>query len=235
MTDIHNHLLFGVDDGSKTLEESVDVLRDMANYGFKNVILTPHYIKDSTYNNRANDNFKRLKLLKDALYQNNININLFLGNEIYIDDDIYELLLNKDAYTLNGSQFVLIELPMSGEYPGYEEIFKFLQSKGCKIILAHPERYLAFQRNYNYIYELAKMGVYFQGNLESILGRYGENANQMIRRLLKEKRLAFLATDIHAKKHDYKTWDKAKHEILKIISKEEYDILINVNPGRLVD
>ena len=235
MTDIHNHLLFGVDDGSKSLEESIEVFRDLEKYGFKNVILTPHYIKDTNYNSPASENFKRLKLLREALYQNNINIKLFLGNEIYMDDDIYELLLNKEAYTLNGSQFVLIELPMSGEYPGYEDIFKELMSHGCKIILAHPERYIAFQKNYNYIYELAKMGVYFQGNIDSIVGKYGIAAEQMIKRLLKEKRLAFLATDIHQKKHDYKVWDKARDEILKLITKEEYDILVNVNPGRLVD
>ena len=67
MTDIHCHLLFGVDDGSKSLDESVDVLRDMAKYGFKNVILTPHYIKNTNYSSNANENFKRLKLLKEAL------------------------------------------------------------------------------------------------------------------------------------------------------------------------
>lgn len=234
MTDIHCHLLYGVDDGSKSIEESIDVLRDMEKYGYKNIILTPHYIKDSNYNSPASNNYKKLKVLKDALYQNNININLFLGNEIYMDDDIYELLLYKDAYTLNGSQFVLIELPMSGEYPGFEEVFKYLQSKGCKIVLAHPERYLSFQKNFNYIYELEKMGVYFQSNLESIIGRYGEGAKTMIKRLLKEKKIAFLATDIHHKKHDYKDWDKAKEEILKYVTEKEFDILVNVNPGRLV-
>ena len=79
------------------------------------------------------------------------------------------------------------------------------------------------------------MGVYFQGNIESIIGRYGAGASVMIKRLLKEKKLAFLATDIHGPKHDYKTWDKAKNEILKIITKSEYDLLVNINPGRLVD
>ena len=235
MTDIHCHLLYGIDDGSRSIEESVEVLRDLASCGYKNIILTPHYIKDSTYNSSAKENFKRLKILKEALYQNNININLYLGNEIYMDDDILDLLLRKEAYTLNGSQFLLVELPMSGEYPGYEEVFKELMSHGCKIILAHPERYLCFQKNFDYIYELAKMGVYFQGNIESIIGKYGEGAKVMIKRLLKEKRLAFLATDIHHKKHDYKDYDRAKDEILKIITKEEYNILVNINPGRLVD
>jgi len=234
MTDIHNHLLYGIDDGSASLDESVDVLRDLANYGYKNVILTPHYIKDSKYNSSAKENYKRLKILKKALYQNNININLYLGNEIYMDDDIYDLLKSREAYSLNGTNYVLIELPMSGEYAGYEEVFKDLISKGCKVVLAHPERYLSFQKNFNYIYELEKIGVFFQSNIDSLVGKYGEGAKIMIKRLLKEKKIAFLATDIHHKKHDYKVWDEAKNIALKYISSEEYDLLVNVNPSKLI-
>ena len=102
MIDIHNHLLFGIDDGAKTLDESIDVLRDMEKYGYKSIILTPHYIKDSNYSAPAKENYKRLKILKEELIKNNININLYLGNEIYIDDEIYNMLLNREVYPLNG-------------------------------------------------------------------------------------------------------------------------------------
>ena len=235
MTDIHNHLLFGIDDGSTSIEESIDVLRDLESAGYKNVILTPHYIKDSNYNSPARENYKRLNMLKQALYQNNININLYLGNEIYMDDDIYELLQSKEAYSLNGTEYVLVELPMSGEYAGYEEVFRDLISKGCKVILAHPERYLSFQKDFNYVYELEKIGVFFQSNIDSLVGRYGDGAKTMIKRLLKEKKIAFLATDIHHKKHDYNVWKEAKSIALKYITPEEYKLLTEINPGRLVD
>ena len=235
MTDIHCHLLYGIDDGSKSIEESVDVLRDLEQYGYKNVILTPHYIKDSNYNSKASENFKRLKILREALVQNNVNIKLFLGNEIYMDDDIYDLLRNREIYSLNGTEYILVELPMSGEYPNYEEVFKDLISKGCKVILAHPERYLSFQKNFDYIYELEKIGVFFQSNIDSLVGKYGEAAKTMIKRLLKEKKIAFLATDIHHKKHDYKVWDEAREIALKFISAEEYNILVNVNPSKLIN
>ena len=234
MTDIHCHLIYGVDDGCIKIEESVDILRDLYNYGYRNVILTPHYIKDSNYSSPARENFKRMKELQKVLDQNGIGIKLYLGNEIYMDDDIYELLSKGLIYSLNGTEYLLIELPMDGEYPNYEEIFRDLMSKGCKIILAHPERYLAFQKNFEIIYELEKMGVFFQSNLDSIIGRYGEGAKVMIKRLLKEKKIAFLATDIHHKKHDYASWDKARDEILKYISKSEFDILVNENPSKLV-
>ena len=235
MIDIHNHLLFGIDDGAKTIDESIDILKDMEKVGYKSIILTPHYIKDSNYSIPASENYKRLKVLKEALKENNININLYLGNEIYIDENIYELLMNREVYSLNGTNFILIELPISGEYENYQEIIDFLIHKGCNVILAHPERYISFQKNFNKIYELEKMGVYFQSNIDSLIGRYGEEAEKTIKRLLKEKKISFLATDIHHKKHDYGVWKTAKEVALKYISEKEYEILTNINPSKLIN
>lgn len=234
MTDIHSHLLYGVDDGSKSIEESIDILKDLENCGFKNIILTPHYIKGSAYESPKRENLKRLNVLKNALKENNININLYLGNEIYIDEDIYELFKMGEISTLNNTNYALIELPMSGKYDEYKEIFQDLISRGCKVVLAHPERYLSFQEDFNKVYELERIGVYFQSNFDSILGRYGEGAEKTIRRLLKEKKIAFLATDIHHKKHDYSKWNLARQEILKYITEEEFRILTEKNPGQLV-
>ena len=234
MTDIHSHLLYGVDDGSKSIEESLDILKDLEKCGFRNIILTPHYIKGSAYESPRRENVKRLNVLKNALIENNININLYLGNEIYIDDEIYELFKRGEITTLNNTNYALIELPMSGKYDEYKEIFQDLISKGCKVILAHPERYISFQEDFNKVYELERIGVYFQSNFDSILGRYGENAEKTMRRLLKEKKIAFLATDIHHKKHDYSKWNLAKQEILNYITEEEFKILTEDNPGQLV-
>ena len=234
MIDIHSHLLYGVDDGSKSIEESVDVLRDLADYGYTDIILTPHYIRGSAYSSPKKENLKRLGILKNVLKENNININLYLGNEIYIDDDLLELFKKGEISTLNNTDYALIELPMSGKYDEYKEIFSELISKGCRVILAHPERYKAFQEDFNKVYELENIGVLFQSNLDSINGRYGEGAEKTIRRLLHEKKIAFLATDIHQKKHDYHKWDEAKTEILKYISEEEFNILTVKNPGQLI-
>ncbi len=234
MIDIHNHLLFGIDDGSKSIEESVDVLRDLASIGYTDIILTPHYISGSRYSNSASNNYKLMKELESSLKDNNIDIKLYLGNEIFIDDDIFELLLSKEIYPLNGTKNLLIELPMSGEYEGYLELFSDLIDKGCNVILAHPERYLSFQKDYDKIIELKKMGIYFQSNIDSLIGRYGEDAEVIIKKLLKDKMISFLATDIHHKKHDYNVWNEARNLALKYISEHEYDILVNINPGKLI-
>ena len=235
MVDIHNHLLYGIDDGSKTIEESIDILRDLESVGYTDIILTPHYIKDSKYSSNAINNYKLLKELQNALNENDIKINLYLGNEIYIDDDIMDLLRNREIYSLNGTPYLLIELPMSGEYGGYLELFNYLNEQGCKVVLAHPERYLSFQKDYKKVDEVLSTGVLLQSNIESILGKYGSSAKKMIKRLLKEKKIAFLATDIHHKKHDYNDFNKAKKMILKYISESEYEMLVNINPSKLLN
>lgn len=234
MTDIHSHLIYGVDDGAKTLEESIEILSDLKKCGYDNIILTPHYIKDSTYQSTKEENLKKLKVLRAALKYYNIDLNLYLGNEIYIDDNIYELLQSGKITSLNNTRYLLIELPMSGIYDEYKEIFISLMKKGYRVILAHPERYKSFQEDFNKIYELESIGVYFQSNLDSIVGKYGENAEKIIKRLLKEKKIAFLASDIHHKKHDYDKWKTAKEIALKYITEEEYNILVNENPSQLI-
>ena len=234
MVDIHNHLLFDVDDGSKSIEESIEVLKEMEKAGYTDIILTPHYICESRYSSSKDNNLEKMNILKEELRKNNIPLNLYLGNEIFIDDSIYQLLKMDVISSLNNTNYILVELPMSGEYPGYQEIFKYLISKGYKVVLAHPERYISFQDDFTRIYELEKIGVYFQSNIDSLVGKYGPVAEKMIIRLLKENKLVFLATDIHHPKHDYKKWKEAKEKALKYVSEEVYDYLTRINPSQLI-
>jgi len=234
MVDIHNHLLYGIDDGSKSIEESIDVLRDMEKSGFTDIILTPHYISDSSYSNPRSNNLEKLEVLKEELKKNNISINLYLGNEIFIDENILDNLDKDVISSLNDTNYLLIELPMSGEYVGYQEIFKHLLSKGYKVVLAHPERYITFQEDFSKVYELEDIGVYFQSNIDSLVGKYGPKAEKTIIRLLRENKLSFLSTDIHHKKHDYDKWNEAKRIALKYVTEEVYDTLTRINPSLLV-
>lgn len=234
MVDIHNHLLYGVDDGSESLEDSIDVIKNLEKCGYTDLILTPHYITCSRYSSSKNDNLKLLEKLKKEVKKKKININLYLGNEIFLDDDIVDLLKRGIASSLNDTEYLLIELPMNGEYPNYQELFNYIHSKGYKIILAHPERYLSFQDDFDLIYEIKDMGINFQCNLESILGKYGSHAKKVLIRMLKENLVSYLATDIHHQKKDYGLFNDAKKEILKIIDQEEFNKLTIVNPKKLI-
>ena len=234
MIDIHNHLLYGIDDGSKSIEDSVKIIREMSKIGYTDIILTPHYISHSKYNSPRDKNLILLENLRNALGENGIDINLYLGNEIYINHHIGDLLDNGKISSLNGSKYLLIELPMNGEYD-YLDVFEDLIYDGYKVILAHPERYHAFQKDFDKIYDLEEIGVYFQCNIESILGSYGKGAIKMVKRMYKEKKVSFLATDIHHKKRDYGKFDKAKKKIRKFLSSSEMEELLVENPSKIIN
>lgn len=229
MIDIHSHLLFGVDDGSRTLEESVHVIKKLSEVGYTDIILTPHYINDSTYVSTREENLDVLKRLKVGLIRNNVNVNLYLGNEIYIDSEIANLLKNNIISSLNDTKYLLIELPMSGENEIYYDVFLDLINMGYKVILAHPERYISFQKDFNKVYELKELGVLLQSNVGSILGDYGRGAKKTIKRLLKENLITFMGTDIHHNKEEYTFVEKAKKKMGKYLTQKQINNIFENN------
>lgn len=235
MIDIHSHLLFGVDDGSRTLEESVHVIKKLSEVGYRDIILTPHYINDSTYVSTREENLDVLKRLKVGLIRNNVNVNLYLGNEIYIDSEIANLLKNNIISSLNDTKYLLIELPMSGENEIYYDVFLDLINMGYKVILAHPERYISFQKDFNKIYELKELGVLLQSNIGSVLGDYGRGAKKTIKRLLKENLITFMGTDIHHNKEEYTFVLKAKKKMGKYLTQKQINNIFENNAKVLLN
>lgn len=235
MIDIHSHLLFGVDDGSRTLEESVHVIKKLSEVGYTDIILTPHYINDSTYVSTREENLDVLKRLKVGLIRNNVNVNLYLGNEIYIDSEIAHLLKNNIISSLNDTKYLLIELPMSGENEIYYDVFLDLINMGYKVILAHPERYISFQKDFNKVYELKELGVLLQSNVGSILGDYGRGAKKTIKRLLKENLITFMGTDIHHNKEEYTFVLKAKKKMGKYLTQKQINNIFENNAKVLLN
>lgn len=228
MIDVHNHLLFGIDDGSKSLEDSVLIIRKLSEIGITDIILTPHFITDSSYVSSRENNLILMEKLKNALAENNINVNLYLGNEIYIDREIEKLIYEKKISKLNNTNYLLIELPMSGEWEGYQDVFMDLINDGYNVVLAHPERYNSFQADFDKIYELEEIGVLFQCNIGSVIGNYGRAAKKIIKRMLKEDLIYMFGTDIHRDKGDYNFLSDAKKIIRKYTSDEKMnDLLVN--------
>lgn len=234
MVDIHTHLLYGVDDGSKSIEESISIIENLSNAGVTDIILTPHYINYSNYNSSKTNNEIRMQNLKSELSRENIKVNLYLGNEIYIDDEIITLLQNGVMSSMNNSKYLLIELPMSGNHESYYDIFLDLINLGYIVILAHPERYTSFQKDISKVYELQEIGVLFQCNIGSILGDYGKDAKKTIKKLLKEKLVTFIASDIHHGKKDYMFVEKVKDKIKKYLTDNEINDLFENNARKIL-
>ena len=178
----------GIDDGSKSLTESIAILKKAKKAGVTDIMLTPHYIKNSKYACNNKNKEELLNELKKEMKNNNIDINLYLGNEVYIDSDIIPLINRNEIKTLNNSKYILVELPLTREVNEAIDIFKKLINKGYKVILAHPERYTYIQEDISKLEEFIDIGVLMQGNFKSLLGKYGEAAEETLIDLLKNFR-----------------------------------------------
>ena len=151
MTDTHCHILYGVDDGSVSIEESIELLKTMKEVGFDNIIMTPHYIENTNYCSLNTEKLSKLEILREEVKKQNIDINLYLGNEIFINDHIAEGIKENRIYTLNGSKYLLFELPFHNRILNLLDIVYELKVAGFIPVLAHPERYDKLQDDYKYV------------------------------------------------------------------------------------
>ncbi len=235
MTDVHSHILFGIDDGSRTISESVELLKKLKSVGFNNVILTPHFILDSTYNSNYEANIKIYNELKERLLNENIDINIYLGNEIFIDKNVPTLLEKNIITSLNGTKYVLVEFPMHNKLLNIEDILYEIRSKGYEVVIAHPERYDAFKEDYSIVDTLREDGFLFQSNYSSILGYYGKDSIKLLKYMLKRHYIDFLGTDIHRIEKTYviDNFKKIEKHIIKVTGSEYYN-KIQLNNNKLV-
>lgn len=225
MTDIHSHILFDVDDGSRTIEESIKLLKRMHEIGFNNVILTPHYIEGSEYNCENAEKRDKIKQIKKELEKQNIDINICLGNEIFINNNICELIETDTIHTLNNTKYILVEFPFHNQIVNLEDIIYELKIKGLVPIIAHPERYSYFQENYKEVDKLREEGFIFQGNYASITGYYGKQSQKLLKYMLKKQYIDYLGTDIHRvdKAYVLDNFEKIEKKIIKIIKQDYYN------------
>ena len=235
MTDTHCHILYGVDDGSVSIEESLELLKAMKEAGFDNIIMTPHYIEKTDYCSLNPEKLKKLATLREAVKKNNIDINLYLGNEVYINDHIAEGVKENKLYTLNGSKYVLFEIPFHNQILNLIDIIYEMKLTGLVPVLAHPERYDKLQDDYKYVDKLKAEGVLFQCNFSSIIGDYGRHAEKLMKYMLKKEYVDYLGTDIHHLKRSAAITeiDKIARKIEKYAGHEYYQKILNNNEALL--
>lgn len=223
--DIHTHILPGIDDGAKNIEESLEIIDYLSKCGITDIVLTPHYIQDTNY--KANENLKDNLLRELHEKVSNPNINLYLGNEVYICENIIDLLERHEISTLNDSRYMLIELPLTGYINNLQNILWELSSYGIIPIIAHPERYQFIQKNRNRVKELLEFNCLLQCNVDSLTGKYGKKAKKLMKWLLKNNLVHFIATDTHYIEDSSElNWSYKK---LKKLVKESYynDLICN--------
>ena len=227
MKDLHCHLLYGIDDGSKTIEESIQLLKEAEEKGIDEMILTPHYVDHSKYMCNNEEKAKIFKKLVSRAKKEGIKVKLYLGNEIFFSRHILEFIKNKEVQTLNKSKYVLFEFPMNNVYHNTGEIISELVSNGYTPVLAHPERYRILQQHPDLAEEYLRCGLLLQGNYESLFGKYGFKARKVLKYYIKKRWISFLGSDAH---HDMNLdLKKLTKKLLRYSKDKQYveDILSN--------
>ncbi len=197
--DFHSHLLFGIDDGAKTFKDTLRLTKSLINLGITEIITTPH-VMQHVWDNTKESIITRLSEVKELLQQEGINISFHAAAEYLMDDNFVKLFQSQSLLTLK-ENYVLVEMSyINAPIQLYDIIFE-LQVAGYKPVLAHPERYNFYHRNYAEYQKLKKAGCLFQLNLLSVVGYYGENVTTIAQKLLSDGMIDFASSDTHHYKH----------------------------------
>lgn len=197
-TDIHCHLIPGVDDGSQDAKLSADMIERMQQWGIERIIASPHVTKDTFENTRQNLD-KAMQTLQEELDARGNNIKLSHHAEYRLDD--FSLAqIAEDPMTLP-NDYIMIENPFVSEAWFIDKEIFNLQVKGLIPILAHPERYSYYFNNHGRYKTLHDGGAKFQINLLSLAEAYGKEQREVAEYLISKGMVEFIGTDIHNMRH----------------------------------
>jgi len=198
-TDMHSHLIPGIDDGAKTVEESLELIRVMQSLGYSKLITTPHIMSDY-FRNTPEIIAEGLELVRAALKKENIPVEISAAAEYYIDDGFIRKLEVEPLLTI-GDNYVLTEVSYINPPDNVEQVFFRLMVLGYKPILAHPERYPFWYRNLDQYRRFYEMGVTLQLNMNSLAGYYGPDAKAIGEKLIDMDIITALGSDMHHMRH----------------------------------
>jgi len=198
-TDMHSHLLPGIDDGAQTIDDSIQLIRSLMDMGYSSFITTPH-IKSDIYPNTAATIHNALQELNQALQQRGIQAPIHAAAEYYMDDRFAELLEEKQLLTLHKNE-VLVEFSFMFEPIRLPETIFRIHTKGYKPVFAHPERYSYYHSKPEIFKEIKERGGLLQLNTLSLAGYYGKPVKETAEWLLNEGLYDYCGTDLHHIRH----------------------------------
>ena len=228
MIDIHNHLLVGVDDGSKSYEESRELLLKAKEEGITDILVTPHFMKEGPYNHKREELIPLFEELKER--NKDIDINLYLGNELLIDYELDELINKNEVLTLNNSNYVLVEFPFEVYLEEYDE-YLYNISLNNKIIIAHPERYRYVIKEPEFVSRWLENNYYLQVNQSSL---FKPETKKTALKLIEKGYVNIIASDGH-NRHRPVVLKDAYEYISHKFNEDIARLLFIDNPRRVID
>lgn len=232
--DIHSHILPGVDDGAKTIEQTRRMLTIANDEGTRSIIATPHYAVG-----RKNCEVAYLEEVRQQVQEEasivNKDLTIYLGNELFYSDDIIEDLENGKALTLAETRYVLVEFLPITSYRQIQTAIRNFTINGYIPIIAHAERYFCFLQEFKRIDQLIQSGAYIQININSLTGGILDKQTRLCKRMVKEDCVHFLGTDAHSDGHRAPLINKGMKIITRKYGKETAETLSIKNPTRLLE
>lgn len=198
-TDLHSHLIPAIDDGSKSMEDSLTMLKRFSDLGYKKVITTPHVMSDY-YKNTPEIILGGLEEVRSAIKEAGIPIEIEAAAEYYLDFHLDDLIAEKKLLTF-GDNHVLFELSFSNEPPRVKETIFNMIMEGYKPILAHVERYPFYFNEFDKIEDYRTRGCLLQLNLNSLSGQYGPQVKKMAESLIDKDMIDVVGSDCHHMGH----------------------------------
>ena len=197
--DIHSHLLPGIDDGAKTFEDTLALTKALQSFGCTQFITTPHIIQ-YVWDNTKEQITSNAATTVIELEKNNIKVPFHAAAEYLMDDQFEKLFKSSELLTLKNN-YVLVEMSYINPPIQLYSILFDLQVAGYIPVLAHPERYLFYQNNFNEYLKLKRAGCLFQLNLLSIVGYYGTEVTKIAEQLLQKGMYNYVGSDVHHGNH----------------------------------
>ena len=231
MIDIHCHLLFGVDDGSDSLNESRQMLARAKEQGVRKIILTPHY-RHGMFPYRLSEILENFYKLEP--YAKKMGIDLFLGCEYHMDSSCVEKLGSGRCLTMADSHYVLTEYSHICEYSYIYSTTEEMIRNGYRPVIAHIERYPAITDHPERVKELRRLGAMIQVNADSVLGYEGRAAKKFCKKFLKEGDIDIVASDSHGIQNRVCNLGECRTYILRKYGAEAVKQVLYRNPSRIL-
>ncbi|MEC0304545.1 tyrosine-protein phosphatase [Terribacillus saccharophilus] len=197
MIDIHCHILPGVDDGARTLEDSIKMAKAASEQGIHTIVATPHH-RNNQFDNYRGDILTRVAELNHVLQEENISVAILPGQEIRIYGDLLEGIKSEEILPVNvDSPYILVELPTS-TFPRYtNKLLYNLQVEGYTPVIVHPERNSELLTKPDKLYEIVKSGVLTQVTAASLVGKFGKKIKNFSHEIVMSNLTHFVASDAH--------------------------------------
>lgn len=199
-TDMHSHLIPGIDDGAPDVETSLELIKGLQALGYKKLITTPHILWE-LYPNTADKITGGLTLLRKAVKEEGIDIELHAAAEYFIDEYFESQLRSKTPLLTISENMVLVEISMVTAPLDLHQILFEMQIQNYQPVIAHPERYVYLLNRKEFFDELKDAGCLFQANLLSFTGYYGKPVQELAEYLARQGYYDFAGTDLHHERH----------------------------------